>query len=397
MPFEIHLECRYHTQDEENCCGAAAATMILHHFGLSYCSLDQGINQQTLTQLTNDPRIDGASPSALSIFLSQQPGSAKFSARNANSHEELSKHVVGSILSDTPAAVPIYAAGHWIVVDGFQTNLDPTGKDPYFLKGLWLHNPVENGDAPPPPHDDKDDCGKGDSLSGVLREFVTAQQWKLNVIATLQSPFSDFRLASVSGTPAISVTAPTFEEPPDSDHPLSDTEAIQVAGETLDSYDLRKHISATGNLQAGSPRFVKGAAGQGGDYFVIPWKDDVGFRAFSRVNSKSGWLMSVAFPSKPVLDYILTEEDVSNTLLGGLSEKFSSFGVPSFLSKRGALILENPLRRRVKSSELVWRPSIQSLSPFFPLAKVNLFAGRAIYVDQARGIHSRLVDPVIGG
>jgi hypothetical protein len=390
-PFELILDCRYHTQDLTDSCGAAVALMISRFLKLPYSNLDQKNDRNTLKQST---AIDGVitSPAALGSFLNQKNDLASFVDKQSSSFEELNRQIIQSLLfRRTPVAVTVFAAGHWIIVDGFQTSADPGSGNPYSLGGVWIHNPVENGDGSPPPHSDNDDCGSGIQDTGVEKEFVTARQWRLLTTATQKSPFKVLQLASVFEEGSPSVMPPNAEVPTASSKPLSGDEAVTVAKQSFSDYNLLQHTHYSGNLNTDTPHLVTGPEDQGGDYYIIPWRDNMGFRAFSLVNMNGGYLMSAAFTGQPVQRYLLPDDTLFASLSSPLKAKFKYFGLANPLS-------EQDVRTGMATRSLEWRPSRESLSPYYPFYKIPIGrGGKCVFMDQSGVIHKKLTNPAAGG
>lgn len=398
MPFEQRIERRYHTQDRSDSCGAAITTMILRHFGFPYEELDQCLLHTTLLTLTNLPGVS-ATPEALSWLLNEKSGRLDFFSTRARSFAELNRRIVDSILRRvTPIAVPITQSAHWVLVDGFQSDVDPTAGAPYSLRGVWIHNPVPNSDGPPPPHGDNDDCGAGVSNRGVIKEFVTSNQWRLDVEATMKTVQREFRLASVTAACPGDLAPPSIDVPTGTGGLIDEAQAVEAAKATFKDYDFYRHVDPIGELQADKPILVHLVSEPGTAYYIVPWRDDRGFLAFSRIDRQGGWLRSVGFTGRPVEHYLLTKGEVIEALVESLFKKLRSLRLIDFMGKRVTTKVEVWLRRKVDTSRLVWKPSLQSLSPYFPLYEISLlpFISR-IYVDQSGGPYTRLEDPIIGG
>ncbi|HUA77178.1 MAG TPA: hypothetical protein VMA86_05870, partial [Acetobacteraceae bacterium] len=79
----------------------------------------------------------------------------------------------------------VYGCGHWVAVRGAKTDVDPAGEDGSFsIEGFYINNPwpptpsfYDPALAPPPPHADPDACGSGGER-GVADEYVTYAEWQ---------------------------------------------------------------------------------------------------------------------------------------------------------------------------------------------------------------------------
>ena len=129
MTFAINTAGRYHAQDTGYYCGAACAMIILAEIGVQYASLDQDDLYES-NHTHNGLGGWDTDPIGLCFTLNnRRPASflpRSFVVHKRPTDAEGTRDVVFALSHDkVSAAVLVFERGHWNVVCGLQTDVDP--------------------------------------------------------------------------------------------------------------------------------------------------------------------------------------------------------------------------------------------------------------------------------
>src|SRR5262245_25132345 len=129
MTWTINTGSRYHAQNTAEYCGAACAMMILAEIGVPYASLNQSDLHESIHS-HNALRGWAADPVGLCSTLNDRRP-ASFLPRSFVVHKRLTeaegtRDVASALVHDRiSVAVLLTERGHWTVVCGLQTDVDP--------------------------------------------------------------------------------------------------------------------------------------------------------------------------------------------------------------------------------------------------------------------------------
>ena len=188
MTWIRNISTEYHQQDTDYYCGVATAQMILDSIG-------SGILNQNILYNSNHSHNTqsgwATDPNGLNYTLNYYKPSPPvfnniFVVYTEDTEMEGTKKIVYTLWHyGVPTGTLVYGCGHWIVVRGVSTDVEPIVGSIYNINGFWINNPwppspsfYTPSSAPPPPHGATDDCGIGGSR-GIANEYVVYNNtWK---------------------------------------------------------------------------------------------------------------------------------------------------------------------------------------------------------------------------
>ena len=188
MTWIRNISTEYHQQDTDYYCGAATAQMILDSIGSGI--LDQNILYNS-NHSHNTQSGWATDPNGLNYTLNYYKPSPPvfnniFVVYTEDTEMEGTKKIVYTLWHyGVPTGTLVYGCGHWIVVRGVSTDVEPIVGSIYNINGFWINNPwppspsfYTPSSAPPPPHGATDDCGISGSR-GIANEYVVYNNtWK---------------------------------------------------------------------------------------------------------------------------------------------------------------------------------------------------------------------------
>jgi len=157
MVFSLSLpNIPQYCQKSSNYCGAASAQMIMNGYPDTTARklIDQSdiYNWIQLNQTEAPPyKAPGMVRDAIHHF-NDPPGSDHFVATtSSNANDEMYKILLWMRRTDYPA-VTMISGNHWVVITGFETDLDPEGNSNTNLNSINIHNPLPfcGGGSEPP-------------------------------------------------------------------------------------------------------------------------------------------------------------------------------------------------------------------------------------------------------
>jgi hypothetical protein len=397
MTWFADLNVSYHQQDTDYYCGAAAAQMVLDSIG-------SGLLDQNLLYASNHSHSAPGwytSPDGLNYTLNAlkplPPTFDSFFVVDVSNTEPNGSAIIISTLryfSVAPVTL-VYGTGHWVVVRGAKTDVDPAeAGGAYTIEGFYINNPwpptpsfYDPTLAPPPPHSDPDACGSGGNR-GSENEYVTYAEWQ-------NTYFTGGDAYGVGYPQFVSVCDP--RRPPmgtlkvighprlkDGSRIISAQEALSFAAHALETHELAKHDCPLAHS-------LRGARPDGAHLVQRLDREDEFY-----------YLVTVHQAGKPTA--ILRGDALYGTFHGALA--LQNVEHPPIIEREAALsALRNsivdlgdglgriPLREGGFSvyPTLVWRPCMESRSPYYPFHQINI-GNRTIYVGYNGRVYPTLHD-----
>ena len=397
MTWFTDLNTPYHQQDTDYYCGAAVAQMILNSIGSGI------IDQNTLYASNHAHSSSGwyTSPDGLNFtlnaFMPPPPTfNSFFIVERGDTEPEGSSNIIRTLrFFSVATGTLVYGCGHWVSVRGAKTDVDPDGSGgPYTIEGFYINNPwpptpsfYNPMSAPPPPHADPDSCGTGGD-HGVANEYVDYADW--------QSTYHTGCDAYGVGHPQfISVCDP--RRPPmrpirlvgrtrlrDGSRLISPHEAMELAERGVDIHLRREEKCAL------TPA-VQGARPAAADLVQRLDRPDEYY-----------YLVTLHRHGRPTA--MLRGDGLFGTFQGALS--LTGEARSTVISSEAAIeaALRAPIdlpdgRGRLKIREgswvihphLVWRPCMESRSPYYPFRQISIGA-LTIYVGYDGRVYTALRD-----
>lgn len=382
----IRTKCRYHVQDKPNFCGPAVAMMILAQQGQNLDTLDQGQLNGILVAPVGSSIA--TLPGPLLNFLNSRIQSA-FSLASVNSSPSVARHVIQSLVHNVPSAVTIFEDGHWAVVEGVSTDVDPALGNPYRVFRIWMHNPSPGAVAEVPPHKADDGCGFL-GLPGIKEDGYDYNEW-LNLVNLPENAALKFKCV-VSSQP-LQIEQPESVLPLPPAEPLFNKERAEFTlRENLDS-EILSRLSPSGEVKTNSLGLVHSLSEGISDYYLVSIADDRGVIGLARIDAKRPWLRSIGILGRPREKVAPDQQDILQTLL--------DTNLPEIPSNS-----EEWWNSQLKSAQLVWRPCIESMSLYIPFLAVPRGSNLQPQLPQShvfvrftteKSVFLELTDPLQGG
>jgi len=409
MSWIKHTGCRYHNQDTNIYCGAAAAMMILAEIGVPYSNLDQddlytdNHNHNAVSSgWATDPyglewTLDHRRPSGTNGYVVYKPTSEAEGTRKI----VYTLHRYG-----VSPAVLVFGCQHWIVVPGVQTDVEPVTGANYIVEGLWIHNPVYHSGSPPPPHDATDNCGSGGTL-GTGNDFVTYVGWQTTYFTgcSYDDPSGDDQYISVCDPDEPEISLPKSRELryfSDGKRFLQPEQAIEFSEVGVKEYNLRENkrvAAALDGAKPSKPKPVLRLDRPNTYYYLVPWVNKEGTTAFTQVDARFGIFHGLQLREKPTNREFLSKDDIMERLA------YKRFEIPDFERRINCFEIEKPhipleqFKNQGRlifypevaalSPTLVWQPCQESYSPYLPFYQYTI-GDNKIYVRVDGEVFSKL-------
>jgi hypothetical protein len=365
MPWIKNTGAKYHTQDTDYYCGAAAAMMVLAEIGVPYNALDQD-------DLYNSNHSHNAQPGWASdpegvrfTMVDRKPaafGNTFVVYRQASEAGGSQKLVYTLQQYGVSPIVLVYGCAHWIVVCGVQTDVNPaTG--PYTIEGFWVNNPVYEDNEP---HAAGDICGSGSS-HGVENQWISYATWQSSYFTGCAYDSSDgsAQFISVCDPDVPKIAVPRRVEPVRYFDGRTIADARNIANVIkkefgLFSLDKAKQTARLAKAKFGAPLLVQRLDVEGSYYYLTPSMERTNVIGYSQVDARFGNLESVFMFKRRARPFETDIRKVEQALVGRRIE------LPS---ERGRIQL---VKGRFKvEKNLVWRPCRQAFSPHLPFWRIN--------------------------
>jgi hypothetical protein len=385
------LTVPYHQQDTDVYCGAACAQMVLESIGAGLQAQD-GIYTDERNH-TNELASWYNPPDGLQWVLNDRRPAGFggwFALYSLATEDAVSRKLCWTIHHYQVAPIAmVYKGDHWLVVRGFEASAAPadSGDTSYTISAFDVNNPwpptpsfyapAMPPPAPPPPHSGTDGCGSG-GTRGVANEHIAYGTWQ-----------STYATGNKYGTLWKGRYVAVCDPDPPAERPGAQAPGIRRAsGETLLKPEvavknalagLRRHglperndwKAALTDAEPGAPVLVQRLDEIDSYYFIVPFKRQrKGVTAAVAVDARFGdYRQAIALP--PGGSSILSALETKTVLEQTIGRRLQLGG------RRGSLTVRKEAYCLYPT--LVWRPCLESLSPFVPFHMLTVGDHR-IYV-----------------
>ncbi len=399
-------------------CGAACAEMVLGSIGAEHPDQIE-LYDQIRTAGVGDTGSWYSPPRGLTAVLqtvSTRPGTFRGSfsikkepgelvrgrgrAAEAEAERVISRQIITTIQERRAPVALVYDGGHWLVVRGYQTVERVTGSGSEVISGFDVNNPSPLAY----PHDTTPNpCDKG----GI--GHICYPRWQDRYLTPVFSfrggrDYSNRCVAICVDTtvvrPRMALTAPELpaeEKQAAAQAPLSGNaqlinpaDAIGRAEAGIKDYELYAREpwrTALQSAQPGNPLLVQELDRLDSYYYIVPWRTQPDNAVMAvTVNAKNGaYQESVCCLNGNIyLPPQLTAKQLAQLVIG---KKFLLPGQQGELVVREEALSIYPL--------LVWRPCLESFSPFRPFYLFIVGAHR-LYLRVDGDIFTSLNSNVLG-
>jgi hypothetical protein len=391
MAWMKNIATGYHQQDTDYYCGAAVAQMILDEIGAGL--IDQNVlyssnhNHNTVTNWYTDP--DG-----LNFTLNYyKPNPPKFNSYfvvfTRDSELEGTRKIVYTLWHyGVSTGTLVEACGHWIVVRGVSTDVEPVEGSNYSINGFWINNPwpptpsfYNSSAAPPPPHSGSssgssaDGCGNGGNR-GVANEYaVYNSTWK-------DTYFTGCDVWGVGHNQYVSVCDPSHPKLGElilkRDQYWSTGERLATSEEAstfvlkgIDEHNLlqnKEFAQAIDGAKPTDPVLVQRLDLADKFYYLVPMIRNKEITAVLSVDALYGNFRGAHVLGKSTTALYIHRDEVMQKVIGKPIDLGQKFG--RIVIREGAFCFY---------PTMVWRPCYESRSPFYPFHMITV-GGRTIYV-----------------
>ncbi len=412
MPVSENLSVPYHQQDTDYYCGAACAQMVLNSLGAGLVDQNQLYNDNHSHSTTEGGWATAPDGLQWTMHNYEPPAPAgpphygyyDFVLFSLDSEDAASRKIVWTLHHYQAAPIAmVFGWQHWIVVRGYSASAAPSGFDDtsYSITSFDVNNPwpptpsASNASlAPPPPHaDGTDGCGTGGDR-GLVNENISYAAWQSTYMTGIPSGHWAGKYVTVAD-PAPPPTErgvrsrPLLEPLEYKGRLLSGEQAARRAEEGLRAYGLteREHYERVlSRATFGTPILVQRLDLPDTFYHIVPVQEDDRIPLAVAIDAKTGLYLQSAAHTEPrgSLFAISSREQVAKSVLGSTVE------LPGFAGRlqiRPEAVCQFPT--------LVWKPCLESLSPFYPFHMFTVGANR-IYVRGDGAIFTQLHDTYRG-
>ena len=365
------LDVPYHQQERLFFCGAAAAQMVLRGLGAPLFKQEPLYGQNH-----NYPTIDPAShwaspPDGLTATLEHNKPSkvaATVALGVADSADAISRKIVWSIHHhQLPAVALVEGDDHWMVVHGFDVTEEPQSPDDasFAIRAFDVRDPLppsDQLDVPPvPPHATNDGCGSGDRR-GQAPQHVTYVEWLDRYMTGVPSGFWQGKFLAVGDADAVPIRPGRMQLPPvehDGDRIVPPGVAADGARDGLKAFgvaDRQEWGAILRGTQPGTPTLVQRLDRLERYYYIVPFLRSRGkATAFALVDGTQGDYRQCAGVRVPTPVRTQTPQEILKRHVG------TTYALPD---QRGSLLVRP--RAAIIYPLLVWKPCVESLSPYYP-------------------------------
>jgi hypothetical protein len=386
MAVTENLAVQMHQQDTDYYCGAACAQMVLETIGAGVLDQDD-LYADNHSHSTLDAGVNWATgPDGLQWTLMDRrpPAFTNYFALYALDTEDLiSRKLCWTIRHYRVAPIAlVYGWAHWITVRGYTASAHPASSadnsstiDACDINNPWPPTPSFDTPAlaPPPPHNAADGCGTGGDR-GVANEHVTYATWQSTYMTGVPGGYWNGKFVAVCDP----------EPPAPRGGPLREAPVRRGRGDLLGAkvvsdfavaglkqYGLfeRKDWGALRKAKAQPGVLVQRLDRIDSYYALVPFETNGRTVAFAAVDGRWGdYMQAVLLPKAQPAKSRLTLAQAFKSIVG----KRLNLG-----ERRGRLLVRK--EAVCMYPHLVWRPCLESLSPYYPFYMFTIGNDR-IYV-----------------
>ena len=380
------LETPYHQQDTNYYCGAANAQMVLEEIGAGVLSQDDLYNDNHNHSVLEPGWY--TAPDGLAWTLNnRKPDSVTdpFVVFGLEAEDAISRKICWTIEHyGVSACALVLGSLHWVVVRGYRASATPSASDDigYTISDFWVNNPwppVPEDVEAPPPHGDTDDCGTG-GTRGIAFEQITYLQWRDTYMTGVSEGYwaGDF-VAVCDPEPAATRVGESlnFASLHSGESIITVAEAVECAQIGFDLYELGSvdwfHDRFAQGLSPSEPILVQRLDRNDEYYYIVPFLGaNQQTSILSCVDARYGSYLQTGAPRQPAGNNSIdagAKPDIWQApqrqhLHEALRGKSVDLG-----RKGGRLSLRPEVYAPYPS--LVWRPCLESLSPFYPFVMIQ--------------------------
>ena len=403
MAVTENLTVQMHQQDTDYYCGAACAQMVLETIGAGILDQDD-LNADNHSHSTLDAGVNWATaPDGLQwTMMDRRPaGFTNYFALYALDTEDLiSRKLCWTIRHYQVAPIAlVYGWNHWIVVRGYTASAHPASSadngyaiDAFDINNPWPPPPSFDTPAlaPPPPHTLGDGCGTGGDR-GVANEHVTYATWQSTYMTGVPGGYWNGKHVAVCDPEPPAQRGGTMREAPKrrGRGDLIGSRAVaELAVAGLRQYGLyeRKDWRAALSKATARPGVLVQRLDRIDSYYaLVPFEIKSNLVAFAAVDARWGdYLQSVLLPRRQKARSRLTLEQAFKLIVGKRFDLGDRHG--RLLVRKEAVCLY---------PHLVWRPCLESLSPYYPFYMFTV-GNHRIYVRIDGAVFTSLTLDVKG-
>jgi hypothetical protein len=391
MTVHEHLNVEHHQQDTNYYCGAASAHMVLQSIGSGHVDQDDLYNDNHGN--TVEPGSWASGPDGVAWTLNhRKPANFNngFVLYSEATEGQISRKLCWTIHHYQVAPIAFVQKGnHCVVVRGFEASAAPATYDDtgYTITAFDINNPwppVPTGVAEPP-HTTGDGCGMG-GTRGTADEHIAYTTWATDYMTPNQwgTIWLGRHLAVCDPEPAPSEPGPAPRLAPRKERLITAAAARQAALKGFDRHAIRERkqwARALRGAEPGRPELVHRIDRADDYYWVVPM-------------TRGGGVLAAV-----------------DALRGTYKQAVRHDEGTSFLLERSNVI-EHVMQQRIDldahrgrlrfrpdglsvARALVWKPCLESLSPFWPFYLVTMGSKR-LYVRVDGAIFTKLTETAGG-
>jgi len=374
MPVTENLTVQMHQQDTDYYCGAACAQMVLETIGAGLLDQDD-LYADNHSHSTLDAGVNWATgPDGLQwTLLDRRPAAFTnyFALYALDTEDLISRKLCWTIHHYRVAPIAlVYGWAHWIVVRGYPASAHPASSadNSYTIDAFDINNPwppCPSFDtpalAPPPPHNAGDGCGTGGDR-GVANEHVTYATWQSTYMTGVPGGYWNGKFVAVCDPePPAQRGGPMRAAPKrrGKGELLASRAVADLAVAGLEQYGLyeRKDWRAALSKAKAQPGVLVQRLDRIDSYYaLVPFAANGRTVAFAAVDGRWGdYMQAVLLPRAQRARSRLTLEQAFKSIVG----KRIDLG-----ERKGRLLVRK--EAVCMYPHLVWRPCLESLSPYYP-------------------------------
>lgn len=374
-----HLNTPYHQQDTNYYCGAACAQMVLSTVGAGLLDQDDLYNENH-SHSTIEPNW-ATGPDGLYWTMNHRQSQTYFALDALSTEDAISRMIAWTIHHYKVAPIAlVFGSAHWIVVRGYTATAAPSSSTDtsYAIEGFDVNNPWPPTPAPgpPPPHSEGDVCGSGGSR-GVADEHISYSAWQSDYMTGVDFGYWNGKFVAVcdpspppSGLPLKRIKQTQL---PIRTSILDRSEILENLGRLLDELCILRldpWRKSLGDANPTDPILVERLDRPESFYWMVPMGSEGETSAAVSIDARSGAYRQAARLPESDLDFraLLDEGEVRKQVVG---QRFELPGLEGRLLVRDEAVCVYP--------HFVWRPCLESLSPFYPFRMVTV-GGRRLYI-----------------
>lgn len=360
MSVPKRVPIRHFQQQKDDFCAPASAQMVLSSLGVTNPPGQFTLNHAAAAA---PGPLELGNPLGLACALdafAPPPFDGRFGVTTAAMPAAASANIVDALYGlGIAVAVMVEECTHWVVVHGVDTDVAPVPGQPYRIEAFWFHDPADRPLIPP----------TGPEQHAPYQEWLTT--WLTGCKAFLPEPFI---IVAAPARGAAGALLPTrFAQLGSSVHVISPADAVTFAERGLEAFGLQRYGLADGESYEPQPAQLVQRIDRVDEYFyLVPLRRKDATYTVVRVDALSGTYLGAQFgrtdfryvdPAHMQLelqDVTIQADDFSTRLRVGTYEV-------------------NPT--------LVWRPSLETPSPYHPHYQVNA-GGTTVFADLDGNVHA---------